>query len=665
MPNKSNIHDGKKKLFIYIALAVVMFAVYWQVHQFDFVNIDDNVYVTENIHIKSGISLDGLRWAFSTTYADFWHPLTWISLMFDYQLYDLNAGGYHVTNLIFHILSTLLLFWLFSRMTGEIWKSAFVAAFFALHPLHVESVAWVSERKDVLSAFFWMLTLCLYVFYTEKQSAKRYLLVLFSFVLALLSKPMVITLPLIMMLLDYWPLKRFESQKGNGLLWQIKEKWPLFVLSAVFTAITFVAQQKTYEADASFPLVSRLVSAPVTFVTYLFNTFWPHDLAAIYPFCYKMPAGPFTGAFVFILIVTAIVITTMKRSPYFFVGWFWYAITIAPVLGIIQVGNQAMADRYTYLSLIGISVGLAWGAPLLFPNEKMRKNILFPAAMIFLAFLTFLTWKQSGYWKNSKEICRHMLKVTDNNYVAHINLGSVLFDERRYQEAIAHYNEVIRIRPNLILSYNKRGLAYARLGRYQQAFADLNKVILQKPDYADAYHSRATIRHELGQYQSALEDFNKAIGLKPDYAEAYNNRANVYLQLGQRQNALEDINKAISLKPDNASIYFNRGNFHINLARYQEAIEDFTKAISLNPAYAEAHNNRAFVYLNLGQYQQALQDYNKAIVLKPNYADAYNNRAFVYLTTGNINAGCLDARKACNLGTCSTLQLASGKGLCR
>jgi Flp pilus assembly protein TadD len=550
-------------------------------------------------------------------------------------------------------------------MTHEIWKSAFIAAFFALHPLHVESVAWISERKDVLSAIFRMLTLCCYVYYTEKPIIKRYLLVLFSFVLALMSKPMVITLPVIMMLLDYWPLNRFQAQKSNGFLWQVKEKSPLFILSAVFIVITFIAQYKPYEPDASFPLVSRLVNAPVTFVTYLFKTFWPYDLAAIYPFSYQIPVWQVTGALSFIIFITSIIIIMRKRIPFCFVGWFWYTITIAPVIGIIQVGNQAMADRYTYLPLIGISIGLAWKGTFLFSSQNTRKKILFPASIVFLAFLTFLTWEQSGYWRNSKKICNHLLRVTKNNYVAHINLGSVLFDEGKNKEAIAHYNEVIRIKPNLILSYNKRGLAYARLGQYQKAFADLNKVILQKPDYADAYHSRAVIYYELGQYPKALEDFNKAIHLKPDYAEAYNNRANMYLKLGQPQKAIDDMNKAVSLKPDAASLYFNRGNFFINISRYQQATKDYTKAISLNPAYPEAYNNRAFAYLNLGQYQQALEDYSKAIMLKPNYADAYNNRAFVYLTMGNIDAGCLDAKKACDMRACSTLQLVTSKGLCR
>src|SRR5208337_4496794 len=244
MLNKLNINPRKQKQIVYIALTVVTLAVFWQVNRYDFINIDDNIYVTGNSHIQSGITLDGVRWAFSSTYADFWHPLTWLSLMFDYQLHGLNAGGYHLTNLILHVMSTLLLFWLFNRMTRTIWKSAFVAALFALHPLHVESVAWIAERKDVLSVFFWMLTLCLYVYYTEKPAIRRYLLVLFGFACALMSKPMVITLPLVMILLDYWPLGRFQSHKSDLILWQLKEKIPFFIFSIIISIITLYAQYK-------------------------------------------------------------------------------------------------------------------------------------------------------------------------------------------------------------------------------------------------------------------------------------------------------------------------------------------------------------------------------------------------------------------------------------
>ena len=631
MLEKINEKYDKQKLIIYIVLIVTTLAVFWQVHQFGFLHIDDNIYITENSHIKSGLNLDSILWAFNTTYAEFWHPLTWLSLMFDYQLYGLNAGGYHITNIILHLLSTLLLFWLFIRMTGAVWKSAFVSVFFALHPLHVEAVVWISERKDVLSTFFWMLTLCLYVFYTGKPAIKRYLLVLFSFILALLSKPMVVTLPVIMILLDYWPLNRFELQKGNLIKWQLKGKTPFFVLSAVFSIITIYAQYKPVGRDLKFSMISRLANALVSFITYLEKTFWPHDLAVFYPFPHEIPALHVLVAALLILVITAVVIVAMKRLPYLFTGWIWFTITIAPVIGIIPIGDFAMTDRYHYIPSIGIAIILAWGIPSLIKVEQPGKKILFLAGMIFLTIIAFLSWKQCGYWENDIKLFNHTLQATKNNYLAHINLGYVLFKEGKNQEAIDHYNKAIQIMPGNILIYNNRGNAYAKSGRYELA----------------------------------LQDFNEAIRLKPDYTDSYFNRGNIYHELGQYQKAVDDLNKAIQLNPDNYLIYFNRGNANINLGRHQLAIDDFSKSVRLKPDYADAYNNRAFIYLNLGQYQQAISDYSKAIGLKPDYADAYNNRAFVYLNQGDIVSGCRDAKQACELGNCTTLQAVAGKGLCR
>jgi len=626
------MNEYKKKLIIYIVLAAAVLAVYWQVHQFDFVNIDDNIYVTENYHIKSGITLASIRWALTTTYAEFWHPLTWLSLMADYELYGLHAGGYHLTNLVLHILSTLLLFWLFHRMTGALWKSAFVAAFFALHPLHVESVAWVSERKDVLSAFFWMLTLCLYVYYAEKPVIRRYVLVALAFICALMSKPMVVTLPLIMILLDYWPLRRFENQNrlSDTIVWQLKEKLPLMLLSLLLVVATFYTpgDNASYEL---LPLQTRLANAPVAFVTYLAKTFWPQDMAIFYPFPSQIPVWQITGAILLIIIMTAAVLATAKRLPHLFVGWFWFIITIAPVIGILQIGDFAMADRYHYLPSIGIAIMLAWEIPHCIKREVLRKNILWPVALVFLASLAFLAWQQCAYWKNNIELWNHAIQATEDNYMAHNNLGLALFTEGKANEAIAHYNQVIRIRPFDAVPRHNKGVVYTRSG----------------------------------QYQMAIENYDEAIRVNPDDAEAYHAKGNIYLGLGQHQKAVGNLSKAIALKPDNPAIYYNRGTAYIHLAQYQQAIADYSKAVALNPAYFDAYNNRAFIYLRLGRYQQAVEDYSQAIRLKPDYADAYNNRGFVHLLTGNMEAGCRDAHQACNMGTCSTLQLANGKGLCR
>jgi tetratricopeptide (TPR) repeat protein len=594
MFNKINISSQRKILIVYVILTLATLVVFRQVYQYSFINFDDIGYVTQYSNIQSGIT-NGFFWAFSTRYADLWNPLVWLSFMFDYQLHGLNAGGYHVTNLILHILSTLLLFWLFYRMTGAIWRSAFVAALFALHPLHVESVAWVSERKDVLSAFFWMLTLCLYVYYTEKPVIKRYLPVVFSFVLALMSKPMVVTLPVIMILLDYWPLGRLSSRKtaakepeiifvasnkekkknkankvalkknipqtqvrelpqpriaGIIPVWQLWEKIPFFILSAILVIITLYNPNQPKTSLKAFSLISRLANAPVAFVTYLEKTFWPYDLAVFYPFSDQLPVWQVLGATLGIIVISAIVIVMAKRLPYLFVGWLWFVITLLPVIGIIQLSlitPYAMADRYHYLPSIGIAVGLAWGVSLLFKQKELRKKILLPAGTAIIAILAILSWRQCGYWRDSVELFRHALQATGDNYVAHNNLGDALNEEGKIQEAIYHCSEAIRMRPDYYIAYNNRGTAYSKLGKYQLTIEDLNKAIALNPDSAEARNNRGIAYIKLGQNQLALEDLNEAIRLNSDYALSYYNRAAIYLNQGQKEPGCRDAQRACTL----------------------------------------------------------------------------------------------------------------------
>jgi len=402
------------------------------------------------------------------------------------------------------------------------------------------------------------------------------------------------------------------------------------LLSLLLVVATFYTpgDNASYEL---LPLQTRLANAPVAFVTYLAKTFWPQDMAIFYPFPSQIPVWQITGAILLIATVTAAVIMTVKRLPHLFVGWFWFIITIAPVIGILQIGDFAMADRYHYLPSIGIAIMLAWEIPHCIKREVLRKNILWPVAIFFLASLAFFAWRQCSYWENSIKIFSHAIQATKDNYLAHNNLGLALFTEGKANEAIAHYNQVIRIRPFDAVPRHNKGVVYTRSG----------------------------------QYQMAIENYDEAIRVNPDDAEAYHAKGNIYLGLGQHQKAVENLSKAIALKPDNPAIYYNRGTAYIHLAQYQQAIADYSKAVALNPAYFDAYNNRAFIYLRLGRYQQAVEDYSQAIRLKPDYADAYNNRGFVHLLTGNMEAGCRDAHQACNMGTCSTLQLANGKGLCR
>ncbi len=588
MLNKINISSKEQILIVYIVLAAVTLAVFWQVNQYDFIYLDDNIYVKGNSHIHSGITLAGFRWAFSTTYAEFWHPLTWLSLMLDYQLFGVNAGGYHRSNLILHILSTLLLFWLFYRMTGAIWKSAFVAAFFALHPLRVESVVWIAERKDVLSVFLGMLTLCLYVYYTEKPAIKRYMLVVFSFVCALMSKPMIVTLPVVMILLDYWPLGRFQPDKiaenptpviqvhakkekqqtgkkaleknvspsnnrklpetkiaGIIPLWQLREKTPFFILSAIFSIITIYAQRPMFANEFSF--TARFANAPVSFVKYLENTFWPHNLAVYYPFSDKLSLWQVFGSTLLIIIISIAVIMAWKRLPYLFVGWLWYSITLIPVIGIIRSTSHSMHDCYTYLPSIGLAVMLAWGVPSLLPRKNICKMFLLAAAIVSLCTLAILTRQQCRYWENDKELWSHALQVTKNNYLAYNGVGLALVKEGKIKDAINNYNEAIRINPNYLPSYISRGFAYFNLGQYQWAIDDCNKAIRLNKNWAEPYFIRGDSYYNFGQYHLAIENYNEAIRLNTENANAYMNRGAAYLKQGNNEQGCRDMQKACEL----------------------------------------------------------------------------------------------------------------------
>lgn len=516
MLNKINFSTFPKSLIIYVVLIVITLAVYGQVIHYDSI-IEDKPYLVESGHVQSGITLEGIRWAFSSTHAEFWHPITWLSLMLDNELHGINDGGYHMTNVMLHILSTLLLFAMFNRMTGAVWKSAFVAAAFALHPLNVESVAWISERKDVLSVFFGMVTLYLYILYSEKPHVGRYLLVLFSFMLALMSKPMLVTLPVVMILLDYWPLSRFrigmDSRKSGLWLRQLREKAPFFILSIIVSVVTLYAQQYN-PSETHTALVTRLAGASFAFVTYLGKLFWPYDLAFCHPSAMPIAARQAWGAAFLMGLISAAVIVMMKRLPFLFVGWLWYAITILPVIGIIPSKFVPfMFDHFVYWPSIGIAIMTAWGVPLLFPGKDTREKFLFPVALAALMILAMMAWKQCSYWKDSLSLFNHTLRITKHNALAYHHLGYIYDELGRYQLAINHYSEAIRLKPHHARYYNNRGIAFAKLG----------------------------------QYQKALEDYDQAIRLQPDLAEAYVNRGSTYILQGDKKRGCLDAQKACEL----------------------------------------------------------------------------------------------------------------------
>ncbi|MBW2538391.1 MAG: tetratricopeptide repeat protein, partial [Deltaproteobacteria bacterium] len=474
------IFNIRLDILVCLFLAIVTLAVYWQVINYAFV-FDDDLYVAENFHVRRGLTSETVAWAFTTTSIANWHPLTWLSHMLDIQLYGLNPGSHHLTNVLFHIANTLLLFLILTRMTGALWQSAFVAVLFALHPLHVESVAWISERKDVLSTFFWMLTMWSYIRYVELPGVKRYLLILLFFILGLMVKPMLVTLPFVLLLMDYWPLGRFQFSRSGGAgpdsqppsfsLFLVWEKIPFIVLAAAVSVVAFLVQRSGGAVGSLeiFPIHYRIMNALVSYVSYIGKMIWPFNLALLYPYPGKLPWWHVSGAFLLLLSISLLSIRNVRRFPWFAVGWLWYLGTLVPVIGLVQIGPQAMADRYTYVPLIGLFIMIAWGIPEIFKKWRYKKEGLVTITVVLLLMLTVISWSQVRYWRNSVTLFKHTLDVTEDNYVIHNNLGFALAEMDRTPEAIWHYSEALRINPRYEKVHNNIGTAFILQGQLERA----------------------------------------------------------------------------------------------------------------------------------------------------------------------------------------------------
>jgi Flp pilus assembly protein TadD len=599
---------------ICLALVVAVFAVFWQVHTHDFVNFDDQEYVTDNPHVRAGLTVQGTAWAFTTFDAGNWHPLTWLSHMLDCQLFGLNPAGHHLASVVLHLANTLLLLLILHRMTGALWRSALVAALFAIHPLHVESVAWVAERKDVLSTLFWLLTIWAYLGYVKRPSPGRYLLVLFAFACGLMAKPMVVTLPFVLLLLDYWPLARMDrglphdgedlqphAARGSGehpvtllrLLW---EKVPLLALSAVSSVVTFIAQRSggAVEILDVVPVESRLGNALVSYVKYIGKMLWPNHLAIFYPHPGDSPPWWQTaGAALLLTCITLLVVREAQRRPHLITGWLWYVGTLVPVIGMVQVGGQAMADRYTYVPLIGLFVVVAWSLADLAKTWRYGRLASVVAVGATLSVLTICTWKQVRYWGNSLTLFEHALRVTTNNFVAENNLANALVSQNRLQEAIPHYARAIEIKPTHVEAYNNMGVLLASQGRFREASAYYLRALELKPDSAETHNNLGVALVQLGKVEEATLHYLKATKLKPDYAEAHNNLGNALAEQG----------------------------------RLREAVPYFEKALILNPSYPQAHNNLGVALARQGRLEEAILHFKKALQLKPDFAQASDNLA--------------------------------------
>jgi tetratricopeptide (TPR) repeat protein len=539
-----------------LLLVMAVLAVYGRVLSagFQFVNFDDDDYVVQNPGVRGGLSAEGLRWALTTTQAFNWHPLTWLSLQLDASLWGLDPRGYHLTNLLLHAANTLLLFVLLWRMTGALWRSFFLAALFGVHPLHVESVAWVAERKDVLSTFFWMLTTSAYVTYVRRPGLLRYLLVVLWFSLGLMAKPMLVTLPATLLLLDYWPLGRFAASAGGarkslvGKL--IAEKLPLFALAAASSVITVISQQGVVKQLVHFPLHVRIMNALVAYVTYLAKTFWPTRLGCLYPHPGdQLPPIEVALAALVLLGVTAAALALARQRPYIVVGWFWYLGTLVPVIGLVQVGVQAMADRYTYVPLIGIFVILAWGLPdLLGAHWSRLVPSLGAAALVAYAVLAFA---QVGTWRNSRTLWQQALAVTSDNPVAHYHLALALSGQPGESGAvIRHYEAAVRLFPSYAPAHNNLGRALLGIGQIDRALKEIEEATRLAPGNANAFYNLGVAWDAKGDTERALRAYDETLRIDPSYGNAWNNRGVLLERKGDLAGALDSFRQAVQLRAD-------------------------------------------------------------------------------------------------------------------
>ncbi len=571
-PNKT------RPLWLYILLAMITFAVYSQVIWHDFINLDDNKYVTDNPIVNKGLTIEGVKWAFNIGYESNWHPLTWLSHMLDCQIFGLNPAGHHLVNVFIHIINTLLLFAILNAMTGSIWCSAFAAAAFALHPLHVESVAWIAERKDVLSTFFAMLTIAAYLRYTKKPSIQRYLPAILLFALGLMSKPMLITLPFVLLLLDYWPLNRIEGVNSKTLIPLIIEKIPFFVLSALSSIITFIAQQKGGAVlDITLhPFRLRLVNAIVAYAKYIIKIVYPTQLAVIYPFDdFKTLVYQAIPAALLLIAISIIVIRLSKTHRYLFVGWFWYLGTLVPVIGLVQVGIQSMADRYTYIPSIGLFIIAAWGLPELFAKWRYRQRALWAISAIVLLSWSVNSLYQLTFWQNSIELLEHTTNVTKNNALVYGNLAAAYNDIGQPQKAIEVCNKALSLKPDDTKALTNLGIAFGQLKKYDDAIKTLKKGIEINPNDAELHYNLAYTYTQAGQSSLAMQHYQKAIEVNPTFAAAYCNLGVLYGELNQYDKAIESFKKAVEIKPDYADAYYNLGFAYSLIGDKKSAIEQY------------------------------------------------------------------------------------------
>ncbi len=636
-----------------LVLVLATLGAYWRVQEQGFIELDDQRYVEENLQVRQGLSLDGVVWAFTTQHASNWHPLTWLSHMLDCELFGVDPGAHHLTNLLLHIGSALLLLAVMMRLTGAPWASLFVAGLFALHPLHVESVAWLSERKDVLSTLLWMLTMWVYLRYVERPGRAGHIAVVLVFALGLLAKPMLVTLPFVLLLLDYWPLGRIGAGQSLPAVHQdlrrsrqrtisalLIEKAPLFLLAALSSWMT-VRAQRAGGAAAPLELISlgeRVSNALFSYAVYIWKTVWPLELAVFYPHPGRPPAGQLTVAALLLVALTALAWRTRTRRPYLAVGWLWYLGTLVPVIGLVQVGGQAIADRYTYIPTIGLFLMAAVGVSELLADRPRARVAAAGAATLVLAALGVRTWYQVGYWENSFTLFQRSIAVTRDNYKLNNTLGGLYLDRGDLSTARRHLEESLAQLPGYADARVNLGLLELRSGDVEAAIDNYRKALESDPYNAQGHDNLGSALAATGRVEEALVHFRQALRIDPARARTHHNLATALVQSGRLEEAVAGFESAIELEPEYANAHAGLADLLAQLGRPDEAVARFETALALDPKHLQAHVKLGRLLAIGDDLDGAKRHFEAVIRLEPALPEPYFFLGLAHLYGGDSQA---------------------------
>ena len=655
-----------------LLLAAVTVAAFWQVRRHQFINYDDGCYVTENHIVQEGVTWEGLQWAFFRLQGEdtYWHPLTWVSHMVDCQIFGLNSAGHHLVNLFFHLLNVVLVFLVFQRMTKAFWRSALLAALFALHPLQVDTVAWVAERKNLLSAAFWLLTMWAYVRYAEGRmqraecriqssefrsyhhasrftfhASRYYFLVLLFFALGLMCKPVLVTLPFVLLLLDYWPLRRLQltglkppAAAFARLVW---EKAPLFLLAGGSCLITIAAHRNLGALSDAFrvPPSLRVANALVSYVRYLGKAVCPVNLAILYPYPRPWPGWKVAFCGLLLLGVSGLAIRMVRSRPHLFVGWFWFLGVLVPFIGLIQAGEQAMADRFMYIPILGLLLLVVWGVDALVDTWPHKRRWLALAGSLAICACLVRTDSQLGYWQNGETLFRHALEVTSRNYTACDRLANALDAAGKREEALVCFAESVRLAPRQPEAQCDLGTLWLKMGRLDEAVQHLTAAVKNDPAYAPARVNLGKALLEQGKRQEALACFAESVRVKPGDPQGQYNYGTLLLKMGRVEDAVQPLTAAVKNDPAFANAHINLGKARLEQGRLEEAAVHLSKAVRLTPGDPEAHYSLGTLLLKQGKAEQAIACFSEALRLKPDYGEAHSNLGVLLMRQGKLGEG--------------------------